>query len=69
MMMMICHGRCAVASLEVAGYNPGARFTKYLTIMLRQCQSYDRPATDVYLLTNDARLFLGMIQSQNRKVV
>jgi len=34
----------------------GAQFTKYLTIILRQCRNYDRP-------------FLGMIHLQNCKLV
>ena len=36
---------------ELAGlsnlYHPGARFTNYLSTVLRQCQNYDRLTTDV----------------------
>ena len=43
-----------------------------LTIILRQCQSYDRLTTDVRftkLLTEDAMIFLGTIHLRNRKIV
>jgi len=40
--------------------------------ILRQCQSYDRLTIDVSStkhLTKEARLFLGTIHLQNRKIV
>jgi len=43
-----------------------------LTIILRQCQSYDRLTIDVSFtkhLTKNARLFSGTIHLQNRKIV
>jgi len=51
--------------VNVENDRPLVRFTKYPTIILRQCQSYDRLTTEVGFtkhLAEDARLFLGTIR-------
>jgi len=53
-------------------YATGARFTKYPTTVLRQCQSYDLLTADVQFtkhLTKGAGVFLGTVHLQNRKIV
>ena len=50
----------------------GYLFNDNLTIILRQCRTYNRLTIDVQFtkhLTNGAVLFLGTIHSQNRKIV
>jgi len=62
------HNRAFQLRLE----KPGVRFTKYLTIILRYCQSYDRLTTDVGFATHlskNAGFFLGTIPLQNHEIV
>ena len=61
---------------RLTALRPGARFTKYLTTILRL--SYDNAKVTINLrrttnlpnrLSNGERLFLGMIHLQNCKIV